>query len=286
MYENFLLSDDPELFDPARWPKRPYCTDDLESGLRIRSLKQALTKVYIQANPPWMRVWSIYDIDRPGAALAWEMAGLPAPSWFSVNTQNAHAHLVYGLAAPVLTASMEARQAPLRYLNAVEAAFRAKLGADDGYSGLITKNPAHPLWRSCRGPELNYELGTLAEYVDLSKFKARPGVKVSEIGLGRNVTTFDFARLWAYRQVRPYKTQQGGYVHWLAAVYAQCLARNGDFSKPMDSREVYHIAKSVGKWTWGRFDVAASDARFSKLQAVRIKKRWTHEIEKGIFDVS
>ena len=52
---------------------------------------------------------------------------------------NGHAHLVYGLRVPVLTSSMEARQAPLRYLNAVEAAFRAKLDSDDGYSGLITK---------------------------------------------------------------------------------------------------------------------------------------------------
>ena len=38
---------------------------------------------------------------------------------------------------------MEARQAPLRYLNAVEAAFRAKLDSDDGYSGLITKKIQH-----------------------------------------------------------------------------------------------------------------------------------------------
>ena len=40
--------DQPDLFDPARWPRRPYCTDDLNAGLRIRS-----------------RVWGLYDIDRP-----------------------------------------------------------------------------------------------------------------------------------------------------------------------------------------------------------------------------
>ena len=150
----------PIFFAPARWPRRPYCTDDFEQGVRIRSLKQALNRCYIQANPPHLRVWSIYDIDRPAGGLAWEDANLPPPSWTTVNKTNGHAHLVYGLRVPVLTSSMEARQAPLRYLNAVEAAFRAKLDSDDGYSGLITKNPAHPLWWTICGPELAYELGS------------------------------------------------------------------------------------------------------------------------------
>ena len=243
----------PDLFDPARWPRRPYCTDDFEQGVRVRSLKQALTKSYIQANPPMLRVWSIYDIDRPGGGLAWDEANLPPPSWATVNKANGHAHLVYGLSAPVLTNSMEARQAPLKYLNAVESAFRAKLGGDDGYSGLLTKNPAHPLWWTIKGPELAYDLGYLAEWVDLDRFKARQGVKVAEVGLGRNVTVFDFVRLWAYKKVREFKGQQGGFVHWQKAVYDRCLARNADFGTPMNYREAYQIAKSVAKWTWTNY---------------------------------
>jgi hypothetical protein len=264
--------DQPDLFAPERWPRRPYCTDAFEDGVRIRSLKQALTKCYIQANPPHMRVWSMYDIDRPGGGMAWEDENLPPPSWATINKANGHAHLVYGLRAPVLTVSMEARQAPLRYLNAVESAFRAKLRGDDGYSGLITKNPTHPLWHTLRGPELAYELGDLAEWVDLDRFKAKQGVKVAEVGLGRNVTVFDFVRTWAYKKVREYKGQQGGFVHWQKAVYDRCMARNADFGCPMDSREAYHIARSVAKWTWSRFDVEKSDAKFSKLQAFRASR--------------
>jgi hypothetical protein len=282
--------DQPDLFAPDRWPRRPYCTDAFEDGVRIRSLKQALTKCYIQANPPHLRVWSIYDIDRPGGGLAWEDTNLPPPSWATVNKANGHAHLVYGLRAPVLTVSMEARQAPLRYLNAVESAFRAKLGGDDGYTGLITKNPTHPLWHTLRGPELAYELGDLAEWVDLDRFKAKQGVKVGEVGLGRNVTVFDFVRLWAYKKVREYKGQQGGFVHWQKAVYDRCMARNADFGRPLDSRETYHIARSVAKWTWSRFDLKKSDAKFSKLQTFRgskgLLKRWGTDREKGIFDGS
>ena len=266
-------AEQPDLFAPERWPRRPYCTDDFEQGLKIRSLKQALTKTYLQANPPYLRVWSIYDIDRPAGGLAWDDANLPPPSWATVNKANGHAHLVYGLSAPVLTASMEARQAPLRYLNAVESAFRAKLGGDDGYSGLITKNPKHPLWWTVRGPELAYDLGDLAEWVDLEPFKAKPGVKVAEVGLGRNVTVFDFVRSWAYKKVRQYKGEHGGFVHWQKAVYDRCMARNADFGQPMNSQEAYHIARSVAKWTWSRFDVAASDARFSQLQAFRSAKQ-------------
>lgn len=262
-----------DLFeDQTRWPKKPYCTDDLEAGIRIRSLKQALTKQYIQANPPHLRVWSIYDIDRPGGGLAWEDANLPPPAWASINKENGHAHLVFGLTAPVLTNSMEARQAPLRYLNAVEMAFREKLQADPGYSGLITKNPQHPLWWTLRGPNLSYELGYLAEFVNLDQFKSRQGVKVAEVGLGRNVTVFDFVRLWAYKNVRKYLGQKGGYVLWQKAVYDRCMARNFDFANPMDSREIYHIAKSVANWTWTKFDLEASDKKFSQLQAHRGKQ--------------
>lgn len=88
------------------------------------------------------------------------------------------------------------------------------------------------------------------------------------------MTVFDFVRTWAYKKVREYKGQQGGFVHWQKAVYDRCMARNADFGCPMDSREAYHIAKSVAKWTWSRFDIEKSDAKFSKLQAFRVGKRW------------
>lgn len=257
-----------DLFaDASRWPRKPYCSDDLENGVRIRSLSTAIKKPYIQANPPYLRVWSIYDVDRPGAGLAWEDCGLPPPAWSTVNRENGHAHLVWGLTAPVLVDSPDMRQAPLRYLCAVEAAFRAALQADSGYSGLITKNPAHPLWRTLMGPQLAYELGELAEYVDLPKHLPRR--KPEEVGLGRNVTVFDWLRQYAYRQIRHYKGEVRNFVLWQSHLNNKALERNGDLLTPMDGREVWHIAKSVSKWTWRQFDIEASDARFSALQAHR-----------------
>jgi len=259
-----------ELFTPSRWPKKPYCSDD-KTARHIRCLSSALKRPYIQANPPHLRVWSIYDIDREGAAYAWEDANLPPPSWTAINQDNGHAHIVYGMSAPVLVDSPDMRQAPLRYLCAIEAAFRAKLDADQDYAGLLTKNPAHPLWRTLRGPRMDYDLGELAEYVDLSKHIPKRGKNPEEIGVGRNCTLFDDLRKkWAYKQIRNYKPLGiPGWNSWQSACYAWALERNGDFRVPLDGREVWHVSKSVSKWTWRRFDIAASDARFSKLQAHR-----------------
>jgi hypothetical protein len=239
-----------ELFDEARWPRRPYCTDAFEDGVRIRSLKQALTKSYIQANPPRLRVWCIFDIDRSGGGLAWEDANLLPPSWATVSKANGHAHLVWGLSAPVLVDGLGARDAPLRYLCAIESLMRSKLQADPGYSGLITKNPSHPLWHTLRGPRLAYDLQELAEYLPGLE-KHRPKRRVEEVGLGRNVTLFDAVRKWAYTAIRPY--WGGGLDGWnafLSSTNTRALVYNSDFKDGLDGREVWHIAKSVAKWTW------------------------------------
>jgi len=287
---NTILQQD--LFaDQTRWPKKPYCSDDFESGLKIRSLRSALLKPYIQANPPHMRVWSIYDVDRPGAAIAWESAGLLPPAWAATNRVNAHAHLVWGLSAPVLVDGLGARDAPMRYLAAIEGLMRAKLGADQGFSGLITKNPAHSLWRVLRGPRMSYDLGDLAEYLpDLEKHRPKQGVKFERIGLGRNVHLFDTLRHWAYVEIRKYRN--AGLADWnqfASAVHTRGLVLNAELFgvRALDHREVYHLCKSVSKWTWkrGRAAVARSDKKFSELQAWRATNKglesWAQNILKN-----
>ena len=154
---------------------------------------------------------------------------------------------------------------------AVESAFRAKLQADQGYAGLLTKNPSHPLWQTLKGPDSAqfYELGDLAEWVELPKHLPKQGFKTEEIGLGRNCILFDWLRKSAYKAVRKYK---GGQVTpWQNHCFERAQARNADFPVPMDAQEVKHIAKSVAKWVWSKFDIEASDAKFSQLQAHRGK---------------
>ena len=273
-----------DLFaDTSRWPRKPYCSDD-KTASSIRTLQHALKRPYIQANPPHMRIWSIYDVDRPGAALAWDDANLPPPAWAAVDRQSTRGHLVWGLSVPVLVDSPDMRQRPMRFLCALEEGFRVRLQADQGYSGLMTKNPGHELWRVLRGPRLAYELGELAEWIDLPKFL--PKRKPEEIGLGRNVNLFESLRQYAYKHIRHYKGDVRNFVLWQAHLNAKALERNGDLLTPLAGNEVWHIAKSVSKWTWNRFDLEASDARFSKLQAFRgskgMESRWENSLQNQI----
>jgi hypothetical protein len=254
-------------FFEDRLPHRPYCTEDLQYGVRIRPLKTALRLPYLQINPPHLRMWMLFDVDREGAALAWEDANLPAPAWAAVNRENGHAHLAYGLSAPVLVAE-NARRQPIRFLQGIEGAYREALQADRGYSGLITKNPKHPLWRVLYGPQKLWELGELAEYGNVEKYIPRHAKQPEEIGLGRNCITFEFLRQWAYRNIRSAR-KRGNFVMWQADCNNRGLIRNADFAYPLGGREVWHIAKSVAMWTWRRFDIEASDRRFHERQSFR-----------------
>lgn len=265
----------PDLFLQERIPHKPYCTDDLTLGIRPRSYAHAIKRRYIQVNPPHLRVFMLFDLDYAGAALAWEDNNLPMPAWAAINRQNAHAHLAYALSAPVLTADFGGRQAALRYLAAVEAAYRAKLGGDDGFAGLVTKNPTNPFWELLRGvPDAirGYDLEYLADFVDLERFKPYVGkTNPDAVGLGRNCTVFNLVSRWAYRNIREFKTDRDA-AAWKREVLQQCLSVNGDFPYPMMLNEVKCIAKSISKWVWYRFDIAASDKRFSEKQAHRAKQ--------------
>ncbi len=244
-----------------RLPRRPYCTDDLSTGVRIRSLQQAITKPYIQVNPPHLRIWSIFDVDRPGGGLAWETSDLPSPNFSTVNRENGHAHLVWGLSAPVLMVGHGVHEKPLRYLAGIEGLMREKLQADLGYAGLITKNPVHPLWKTYRGPRGFYDLGYLAEWLpDLEKHVPKR-CKVQEYGLGRNCTLFDWLRAYAYRAIRGYWKE--GSDRWLEALNYRALERNAEFRVPLHASEVKHIVRSVHKYTWAKF----TPERYSAWQA-------------------
>lgn len=243
----------------ASIPRRPYCSNNLEQGLIIRPGACALEHRYIQPNSPTARRWLIFDIDRPGAALTWDDANLPAPTIITTNPANGHAHILYGLTVPVVTTEA-GRAAPLRYAAAVEAAFCERLDSDSGYSGLITKNPFNPAWGTLTPGKL-YELGELAEWVDLNSRRARREVA----GLGRNCTLFDDLRHWAYQNLNKH---QGDFDSWLKALGRRAGAFN-TFPHPLPRQEVAGIAKSVSRWVWTRYKGHLPDQQFSARQAAR-----------------
>jgi hypothetical protein len=126
------------------------------------------------------------------------------------------------------------------------------------------------------GPDLLlYDLDELAEWVDLSKFIPKRGKNPEEIGIGRNCALFEDLRHWAYKNIRIYRFEGlPGWNPWVAACRDWALERNGDFSNPLDPREVWHVCKSVSKWTWRNMTLEGwrqwvAKTHTSEIQAIR-----------------
>lgn len=232
-------------------PRKPYCCDNLASGLIIRSQKIALKYRYIQLNHMIVN-YLIFDIDRPKGALAWEDANVATPNLAVINKKNQHAHLIYFLAAGVPKFPNSSLKA-LRYLAAVEAAYTKRLGADFGYAGLIAKNPLNPFWKTWNIHGNKYDLSELADYVDLP---IAGEIENIQTGIGRNCDLFENGRKWAYKAVRDFR--EDNYQNFLSAAYNQLLGFNNNFLSPLPSNEVFSTAKSISKWTW-RHDKEAYD---------------------------
>jgi hypothetical protein len=255
---NFLTDD--SIFTPARLPRRPLCTDQLSDGCWREPAARALQRKYIQINPPLTALWLAFDVDRPAGGLAWQAANLPEPAWSCTTRKNGHGHLVYGLEMPVRGDDLSNKA--VRYLEAIKEGFRARLGGDPGYAGLLTKNPRHPDWLVERGLQKLWTLGELAEYVQLPSTKLLAFRQNQELGgLGRNVDTFDRLRFWAYRAVEGYRST--GQQVWALAVNQKLEQLNDLNSPPLPQNELKHIARSVAAWVWSKY--SGSGGRFNQL---------------------
>ncbi len=242
---------------------KPYCADDLLYGLQIRPKKTAINMQYIQGNQPCMIHYFFFDIDRAEAVMAWHDANLPMPYWTAQTLKNGHAHICYKLEIPLCTSELASQKA-ISYAAKIQAGLANKLGADAGYSHLITKNPFHSDWRTTFWTEKAYTLDYLADFVDLPKTLNR---KQEVQGLGRNCTLFENARKWAYKAVRDYLHHHNS-LTWEKAVLTHLEALNAEFQEPLPYSEIKATAKSIAKYCWDKF----SEAGFSTWQSDRAKR--------------
>lgn len=70
-------------------PLRPYSADDRNYGARPRTRKTALTRQYLQINPPAQAHYLIFDVGRDNAALAYEYSSLVSPYFITINKKMA-----------------------------------------------------------------------------------------------------------------------------------------------------------------------------------------------------
>lgn len=242
---------------------KPYCSDE-KSFLKIRDKSVAELKKYIQHNQPTKIKWLVYDCDYACALDFISDNLLPPPNLIAINPVNHHSHLFYGLETPVCITDA-GRFKPKDFLRKVSWFLGDLLKADKGYTNFISKNPLSQHWQVLQIEPKSYEL---ADFLDWFSIPQKLPREYKTTGVGRNVTTFEIARRWSYRQVLQYRltANRDGFA---TAVYQYCQEVNSAFPTPLCDSEVKAIAKSISNWTWKNYTARWSDEQFSAIQAYR-----------------
>ena len=250
-----------ELFE-ENLPHKPYCSDQ-KGFLAIRSKAVAKIKNYIQHNEPTKIRWLVYDCDYYGALQHIGENHLPTPNIVAINKENGHSHLFYGLEVPVCITE-NGRAKPKQFLANVSYALGLALNADQGYQGFISKNPLKKdFWEVFEFPQKSWELGEFLEFLEVPNIAPKRAMLV---GVGRNVTLFETARRWAYRQVLAYRLG-GTQETFSKAVLEHCEELNNGFETPLNFSEVKATAKSISKWTWKKYTGRKSDEDWAQYVA-------------------
>lgn len=242
-------------------PRRPLCCDDDYARLRRRSRAAALRCKHIESNPAALVNTIVVDIDdsEARAVALWEHEGM-RPNFLAENPVNGHAHAGWVLTYPVPRTDV-AKLKPLKLLHATTEGLRRSCDGDEGYSGLLMKNPEHPAWESDIIEHDTYDLEQLVraleDHGDMPPKSWKRTKRARTQGVGRNCTVFDKARHKAYSFVRTLPDRSLASNEALRLYVRQvCHEINiTEFAaEPLPTREVDDIAKSIHKWTVTRFD--------------------------------
>lgn len=238
----------------AEAPYLPRCSDD-KTATRVRPREYAIRYPYMQINRPGFVSWLIFDLDH-ARAMIWEDVGLPAPNLIVRNRASGHSHLYYAI-SPVCTTE-NARSKPITYMKAVYEAFAARLDADpDFHSGPVAKTPGHPWWLTHELHSHVYELGELADYVDLAVTSPwGTGPKLDDVCHSRHCILFEHLRYYAYSIVNR-ERERGSFSTFTRLLEACAHNRNSfhrrGFMENLAQPSIKATVKSVARWTWDRY---------------------------------
>ncbi len=229
------------------------CSDNKTATL-VRPRDYAIRYPYMQINRRGMVSWLIFDLDHTNS-LAWDDEGLPPPNLIVRNRNNGHSHLFYAI--PPVCTTENARDKPIQYMKAVYAAFALRLKADPDYnSGPVAKTPGHPWWSTSELHNHVYELGELADYVELQVSPWKTGPQLEDLPHSRHCVLFEQLRYFAYSIVNQ-ERERGTLTTFSRRLEAFAhnhnkFARNG-FSEDLMLSSVRATVRSVARWTWTRY---------------------------------
>ena len=221
---------------------RPLVGKRTESG--VRSWRTSPARAWINPLVEWSRTGNSYaalgfDCDsreavERAAASCMGAGELPTPNVYATRTATGHAQIFYLLDRPVHRGD-QARAKPLRYLARVSEYYRASLGADSGYTGVLSSNPTHDDYQASYPRVDPYALADLAAVIPRGWRVPRPATTAE----GRNCQLFlGLCRL-------ALRCSDDGLL---------TLARkmNGEYPVPLSDAEVRDTWRSVcryrGKW--------------------------------------
>ncbi|WP_435408791.1 replication initiation protein [Pleionea litopenaei] len=231
--------------------------------------------------------WLIFDLDHNNPWI-WQDKDLPSPNIVVTNRENGHSHLFYAI--PPVCTSENARSKPIRYMKAVYEAMASKLGADPSYSGPVAKTPGHPWWITSELHNTVFELGELADYLDLEiKPLWSKGPDYEGNSHSRHCLLFEDLRFYAYSIVTREK-REGSFFSFVRLLEAKAFEfnnfKNRGFEQNLTVAQVKATVKSVSRWTWDRYtgssrcnrgvmklDKSLSVAERQKLSALRTHER-------------
>ena len=157
-------------------------------------------------------------------------------NWAVENRRSGGVHGVWTLARPVHRSDM-ALAAPLKMSGRISEYYAVRLGADVGYTGVLTHNPME----DAQLPGFNthwlrrepYTLSELAEFIPFGWRKPR----VAKTAAGRNCDLFVAMMRWA-----------GAPANLGAPVLDEAMGVNEGFEFPLGPAEVAGLAKSVERY--------------------------------------
>jgi hypothetical protein len=235
-------------------PYFPRCSDN-KTATRQRPREYAVRYPYMQVNRQGFVSWLIFDLDHK-RAMIWEDAGLPTPNMIVQNRVSGHSHLYYAI-VPVCT-TVAARAHPIAYMKAIYEAFAARLDADtEFHSGPVAKTPGHRWWVTSELHNHVYELGELADCVELAP--PRPYAKtvpIEDIAHSRHKLLFEFVRQYAYAIVTRERGQGnlGTFTRLLEAfAHNRNNFRKMGFTANLPLSSIRATVKSIARWTWERY---------------------------------